>query len=135
MRGFLFWFFSCVAGAFRGIENVARQVQAYVQEQEQRIVYKQFEAAMCAWEKRTGRVVERDFKGDECEGKDWKNFAAFLGGREAHGWRTEYGYSLEKAIEEWRRLKVPEPEMYIEGEEEQIKNRSEDETQERTNES
>ena len=131
MKGLLFWFFSCIARAVKSIEYVVQQMQEYVQQREDQIVYAEFEAAINAWEKRTGRVVEREFRVLEEEeegfkGSDWKNFAAFLGSREATEWRR-YGYDFAKAVEEWRKLGIKEPEMFIEGEEDQRANASRDE--------
>lgn len=122
MKGFLLWFLSCVAGAMRGIETFARHVQEQVREREHQIVYKKFEEAIDAWEKRTGRKVEREFRPDvgSGQGSDWKHFAAFLGSREATKWRS-YGISYDEMIKEWRALSVSEPEMTIEGEEEMQK--------------
>ena len=121
MRGFVLWLLGCVALAMKEIEAIARQVQEQVKEREHQIVYKQFEAAIAGWEKRTGKQVERTFReleeGEFFGGADWRNFAMFLGSREATKWRTKYGYELKDAVEEWKALKVPEPEMTIEGEE------------------
>lgn len=122
MKGFLLWFLSCVAGAMRGIETFARHVQEQVREREHQIVYRKFEEAIDAWEKRTGRKVERTFRslGEEeagYTGSDWKHFAAFLGSREATKWRS-YGISYDEMVKEWQALNVSEPEMTIEGEEE-----------------
>jgi hypothetical protein len=121
-RSFLFWLFAGIAGALRGIENAVKHIQAQIQEREHQLVYKEFEAAINAWEKRTGRKVEREFRqleeGEEgYNGSDWRNFAMFLGSREAAGWRTNYGISFEEAAKEWREFNVTEPEMWIDGEE------------------
>jgi hypothetical protein len=121
MRGLLLWFLSGIAYAMRGIETIARQVQEQVKQREHQIVYKEFEAAINTWEKRTGRTVEREFRDDvgSGEGRDWKNFAAFLGSREATKWR-KFGLSLDEMMNEWEQMRVTEPEMTIEGEENEI---------------
>lgn len=120
MRGFLLWLLSGIAYAMKGIESVVRQIQEQVREREHQIVYKEFEAAINTWEKRTGRTVEREFRADvgSGQGSDWKNFAMFLGSREADKWR-KYGVPYETIAHEWRALNVTEPEMWIEGEEKQ----------------
>lgn len=118
MRSILLYILTLFAGAFRAIENFARDMQEQVRQREHQIVYNEFEVAINAWEKRTGRTVERVFRDDvgSGEGRDWKHFAAFLGSREADKWRR-YGLSFDEMINEWEQLHVPEPEMVIEGEE------------------
>jgi hypothetical protein len=118
MRGLLLWFLGCIALAMKNIESIARQVQEQVRQHEHQIVYKEFEAAISGWEKRTGRTVERTFRDDvgSGEGRDWKHFAAFLGSREADKWR-KYGLSFDEMLAEWERLGISELEMRIEGEE------------------
>lgn len=118
MRSLLFWFLTGIAATMRAVEGLVKQIQEHVQRYEHQIVYKEFEAAISAWEKRTGRTVERTFRDDvgSGQGSDWKHFAAFLGSREAIGWR-KHGMSMEQARQEWAKLGVAEPDMEIEGEE------------------
>lgn len=102
---------------------------AYYAEQNQAIVYAEFEAAIEAWEKRTGLRVERQFSSGkrvqlnktttvtEYLGKEWKNFGMFLGSREANKYRQENPMTFDEMMTEFEKLKTSKPDMIIEGEE------------------
>lgn len=118
MKSLLLWLLTGIAAAMRAVEGLVKQIQEHVQRYEHQIVYKEFEAAIHEWEKRTGRTVERTFRDDvgSGQGSDWKHFAAFLGSREATKWRKR-GMSMEEARGEWAKLGIAEPDMEIDGEE------------------
>lgn len=101
-------------GMFEGVKEPIKTLQASTQEEQpmqQNIVYAEFEEAINQWEKRTGKKVERSFKDREVEkvgnknvyyfsGDEWKNFAAFLGSREAADYRKKWKVNLNDLMKE-----------------------------------
>lgn len=117
-----------IRGFFEGIKEPVKHMLADVKEEQpmqQQIVYAEFEEAINQWEARTQKRVERSFtagksyeeggkKVTEWSGDEWKNFAEFLGSREASLYRRKWKVDLTQVL---REIAEQQPEMRIEGEE------------------
>lgn len=114
-------------GAFGGFKEPIKELQISAEEQpmQQQIVYAEFEEAISLWEKRTGKQVERSFsegkqyqengkRVTEFDGREWKNFADFLGSREAHAYRRKCGVPLTELM---RDMQQGVPDMRVAEEE------------------
>lgn len=119
--------FQAISEGFKEVFTLDFYRGSVIQEQpmEQQIVYSQFEEAINQWEARTGKKVERSFtegkkseengkKVTEWSGDEWRNFAEFLGSREASAYRRQWKVDLTQVL---REMAEGQPEMRIDGEE------------------
>jgi hypothetical protein len=84
------------------------------------VEYREFEAAISKWEERTGLKVERAFSEGftykdkhgnfvtEYKSNEWKNFAMFLGSREANEYRRKCPMKMEDAMKQWQQFGIGE---------------------------
>lgn len=120
-----FWWLlrSFFEGVSVGFRETRHAISTSFEEQPEshQIVYAEFEEAINRWEARTGKKVERSFTGNEWNtstdgrrviefnGAQWRNFAEFLGSREAQEYRKQWKVNLGDMIKELQRS----PEMRI----------------------
>lgn len=120
-------FFTPIAEGFREVVTLDIFRKEIEEPMQQQIVYAEFEEAISLWEKRTGKQVERSFsegkqyqengkRVTEFDGAEWKNFADFLGSREAHTYRRKCGVPLTELMRDMQQgvpdMRVSEEEDY-----------------------
>ena len=104
-------FFTPFAEGFREVVTLDIFRKEIEEPMQQQIVYAEFEEAISTWEKRTHKCVERSFSEGkeyldgnkrivEYNGSEWKNFAEFLGSREAFAYRRKWRVDLTQVMKE-----------------------------------